>query len=80
MKKQKAPKKSLRQKIADKLANKLRPYVENYVQDHDNLIIEQVCNRIRFLSLQGNFDVETLINDLKNGGYKNDEKEHISNN
>ena len=76
MKKEKVKKekKSLRQKLADKLVVRMRPYVQTYVDNHDKWLIDKICHRIEFLSLQDNYTIEMIIQDIKSGGYLNDKE------
>lgn len=78
--KNKKDKKTLRQRFAEKLAAKFRPYVETYVKEHDKYIIDKICDRINFLSLQPNFTADMLIQDLKTGGFENDKEKCTQNN
>ena len=68
IKKEKKPRISLKQRIINNISSK----VQNAVAKHDIWLVEQICNRIEFLSIQDNFSISSLILDLKNGGYKND--------
>lgn len=68
IKKEKKPRMSLKQRIINNISSK----VQNAVAEHDIWLVEQICKRIEFLSIQDNFSIPSLILDLKNGGYKND--------
>lgn len=68
IKKEKKPRVSLKQRIINNISSK----VQNAVLQHDNWLIDKICYRIEFLSLQENFSISLLISDLKNGGYNND--------
>ena len=68
IKKEKKPRVSFKQRIINNISGR----VQNAVVKHDIWLVEQICNRIEFLSTQDNFSISSLILDLKNGGYKND--------
>lgn len=79
---------TLKQKMADRLRNKIgekiRPIVEmkvkEYIAIEEKNIIDSVCSRIEYLALNTDYDLEQVIADLKNGGYKNDKEKCSENN
>jgi len=65
-------KKTFRQKIADKIVKNLQPYIANNIKEHDNWLVDKIIHRIEFLSIHDDCTIQSIIDDLKLGGYKDD--------
>lgn len=67
IKKEKKPRLSIKQRII----NKITPQVQKAVQEHDYWLIDKICHRIEILAcdLEHNYDLEYILEDIKNGGY-----------
>lgn len=64
-------------KIKNKVWSNIESKIAVKVQEFETHTIDLVCERIKFLSVQDNFTIDNLIEDLKNGGYKNDKEKSI---
>ena len=57
-------------KIKNKVWSNIEKKIQVKVQEFEVHTIDLVCERIKFLSVQDNFSIDYLIEDLKSGGYK----------
>ena len=67
--------KRIKNKITSKMQNAIQKEVDKFEID----IVDKVLARIEYLALNTGMDLEQIFEDIKNGGYKNDKKEHIQN-
>ena len=62
------------------ILNRVQRQIEQKVKEHDKWLIDKVCKRIEYLALNTDYDLQQVIDDLKNGGYLDDKEKHVESN